>query len=93
MCLFYRYNYFFEFLILLKGLGNNLSVSLLKQTPATNGCPPFLAVLSFPNGIRSGQLFPMELGTRKDMRVSKADFSKKSADWCFILLPTRKSLE
>ena len=36
-----------------KGLGNDLSVSLLKQTPATSGCPPFLAVLSLPTGIRS----------------------------------------
>ena len=41
------------FLYKQKGSENNLSVSLLKQTPATSGCPPFLAVLSFPTGIRS----------------------------------------
>jgi hypothetical protein len=35
----------------------------------------------------------MELGTRKDVRVSKADFSKKSADRGFILMFIRQRLE
>ncbi len=43
-----------------KGLGNDQSVSLLKQTPTTSGWPPILAVLSFPTGIRRQNLFLLQ---------------------------------
>ena len=62
-----------------KGLGTNLSVSLLKQTPATSGCSPVLAIPSFPTGMRSKE--PDEQGQHSCFaRLSKEVLTEQNFD-------------
>ena len=80
-----------------KGLENNYSVSLLKQTPAINGCPPFLAVLSFPNGIHKGHLFPSRKRKAPDELRRQSRFPKENAEgvsrlFSFGILPMAKRM-
>ena len=68
------------FLYKQKGSENNLSVSLLKQTPATSGCPPILAVPCFPTGIRRQNSFLTRKSKAPDELRRQSRFPKENAD-------------